>query len=123
MDDVDTRVPKKRSRRSAGAADKVAAKEVKTGKAHGTKQSYLGDMGPLRNKDIDAQGQEFINAMDQRKIWMERAHEFREAIIALMVKHKIDNYLLEVDTRTYRLEICQETKVSAKKLKVMPDEG
>lgn len=121
MVEVTKHVPKKPDRRSAGAA--VEAKKRRRSTEEGTKQGYLSeDMTPLRDKQIDAKGAELIEALDQRKIWMEKAKPAREALIDMMIKKGLDEYLLEVDSRTFKLELCKETKVSAKKLKIMPDE-
>ncbi|MCB1641979.1 MAG: hypothetical protein KDI37_09620, partial [Xanthomonadales bacterium] len=70
----------------------------------------------------DEKGEELVDAFDQRKIWLDKAKAAREALIDLMIKHKVDDYLLEVDTRSFKLELTKETKVSAKKLKIMPEE-
>lgn len=108
-------------RRSAGASDK--AQRNATTKGEGKKQGYIEGMAPLRDKDIDRKGAELIDAMDQRKIWMEKAKAAREALIDMMVKKKLDEYLLDVDTRNFKLELTKATTVSAKKLKILPDES
>lgn len=118
----ETTPKKKRSRRSAGAKEN-AAKRVQTSKGDGKKQRHLNDeLAPKRVKAIDEKGEELVDAFDQRKIWLDKAKAAREALIDLMIKHKVDDYLLEVDTRSFKLELTKETKVSAKKLKIMPEE-
>lgn len=113
---------KKRTRRSAGAKAK-AAKKVPRGGDEGHKQSYIKGMEPKRIKSIEDKGGELIEAIDQRKIWLVKAQGAREALIDIMMKEGVDEYMLEVDSRKFKLELSKETKVSAKKLKIMPDES
>ena len=111
----------KRDRLSAGA--KTAAVTKAKTKGSGRKQAYLSEeMAPKRNKRVDDKGSELINALDQRKIWMETARACREALIDIMQKEKINEYLLEVDTRTFKLELVDETNLKASKLKILPEQ-
>lgn len=118
----ETPASKKRTRRSAGAAD--GAKKRQLSAADGTKQSYLGeDFKPFRDKQIDAKGSELIEAMDQRRIWLEKIKPLQEALIDMMTKKKIDEYLLEVDSRTFKIALCKTTSLKSKRLKITPDEA
>ena len=122
---TEKKTSRRRNRLSAGAKDaaKTTAKKRTTSKGNGKKQGYLSDeMAPKRVKAIDDKGTELIEALDQRKIWMENARSAREALIDIMIKEKIREYLLEVDTRTFKLELLDETNLKASKLKIMPEE-
>lgn len=88
------------------------------------KQQYLDeDMAPVTIEDIENQGAKFIEAKDERKRYLEQAKAAQQALIELMMKHKITEYTLEIDTRTFKLELQDETRLKTSKLKLLVEEA
>ena len=113
------------TRKRAAGGDKAAGvKQVPASKKQNLQQTYLDpDMAPKRVEAIDSKGAALIEAIDNRKHWLEQAQAAKQVLIELMIEHHLEDYMLEVDTRQYKLELSKETKVSARKLKVLPEGG
>lgn len=110
--------------------DVPSPRSLPTSKAMGKRQRLLDPViDQVRGVDgdrvdeIDDLGEKLVEAADQRAIWLSKHKECRESLIAVMTKKRVDEYLIRVDTRTFRLILNTETKVSAKKLKIEPTES
>lgn len=127
---VETGTTKKRGRGRPKQSDLPAPRALPTSKGMGKRQQLIDKVvDRVRGVDgdrvaqIDDMGEKLVEASDQRAIWLSKHKECREALIDIMGKKRIDEYLIRVDTRTFRLVLTQETKVSAKKLKIEPTES
>jgi len=64
-----------------------------------------------------------VEAADQRAIWLSKLRDAKESGIDTMLKMKVDEYIFSVDTRTFRMVVEKETKLSTKKMRIEPVEN
>lgn len=86
-------------------------------------QQYLDeDLAPLRIPEIEQKCKQLMNIAWERKDLGDQLNSIKEALISLMLDHDLNDYTAEIGGRLFKFELSKETKVAAKKLKIMPQE-
>lgn len=86
-------------------------------------QQYLAeDLEPFRVPEVDAKCKQLMAIVTDRKELGEQLNSTKEALISLMLDHELSDYTTEIGGRLFKFELSKETKVAAKKLKILPQE-
>lgn len=113
-------------RRSKGASSRATARRIPASKGDGKRQQLIDEtlgFGGKRIPELDAIGERIVEAADQRAIWLSKLRDAKESGIDTMLKMKVDEYIFSVDTRTFRMVLEKETKLSTKKMRIEPVEN
>lgn len=86
-------------------------------------QQYLDeDLAPIRVPAVDDKCRQLMRIVNARKELSDELNSVKESLISLMIDHDLTDYITDIGGRAFKFELSRETKVAAKKLKIMPQE-